>query len=557
MLKRTVNTALFPRSASAPESSETATRDKSALQVLDPNCLNGMIGKRSSTAELSQQANKCVAGNLQPLKPLARRRQSQDHLALDPLIEQPPGFPRTPIRGGISRNIFLDPPHDTTEPTPTSTPADRITWNYKPHSSAATTSEDQEATNFVSTLSQTSVTRPIVSRHFDAIAVVSEPQGTPPADPIDTAWSRLLHDKQTPLKPMGAVPKKLLRSSSPPSPTRDSHAMGVLSLRRTKSCATEWPESPAKRRKTRPSSSHGVDMSSGTNTKVLVDIIHGELENSSRKRKRTVSSSSSLRAFDDKSAPIIPVISSEHNAPYAAQENRLHTPKDLPTIDLSTRGTPQPDFVPIQAPAQEQRAPGCPDEDDGFDNEMSEDFEACFQDLVTRAERVTAFGDEEPVLRQVKPNSEHRLSTGPGQSVAVEFKDGVIPPTDARETFGADQQSLNQHRQSLQARTMDDDDFDDYGDCDAADLESLFAKIEENQLDKMPSEGMNVTVMDANASISRVDEVRLDETTRAETSQTVGAVDVSSDDEFGVDVDFDDLAIECAQAAPETYGVRM
>ena len=562
MLKHTVNTALFSRSASAPSPSENATRDKSALHVLDPNCRNGMIGQRNPLTGLSQQANKFVAGILQPPEPFARRQQSQDHLSLDPLTEQPPGFPQTPVRGGISRNIFLDPSHDITEATPTSTPADRITWNYKPNSSAATVSEDQEATNFVSTLSQTSITRPIVSRHFDTLIVASdaheraEVQGTPPADPIDAAWSRLLHDKQTPHKLMAAVPRKLLRSSSPPSPSRDSRAMGVLGLRRTKSCTTDWPESPAKRRKTRPSSSQGVDMSSSPNTRVLVDIIHGELENSTRKRKRTDSPSSSLRAFDKTSTSIIPVIPSERNAPYAAQDNRLHVPKDLLTIDLSTRTIPQPELVPMQAPAQEQKASACSDEDDCFDNEMSEDFEACFQDLVTRAERVTAFGDEKPVPRQVEPKHEHQLPTGSGRSVAEGLKDDVVPPTNAKEASWAHQQSPNQHRESLQGHTIDDDEFDDYGDCDAADLESLFAKLEESQLDKMSSVAMNVTVTEVDPSISRVDEVRLDDRTRAETSRSVSAVDVSSDDEFGVDADFDDLAIEYAQATPETYGVR-
>ena len=559
MLKPTAKTALLSRSASAPSPTDTTARDKSALHVLDPNCRNGMIGQNNPSTRLSQEASKSVAGTIQPP---ARHQQSQDHLSLASLIEQPQGFPQTPVRGGISRNIYVDHSHDTTEVTPISTPPDRITWNYKPNSSAATTSEEQEATNFVSNLSQTSVARPIVSRHFDPLVAASdtrtraEVQETPPADPIDAAWSRLLHDKQTPHKPMGAVPRKLLRSSSPPSPTRDSRVMGILGLRRTKSCATEWPESPAKRRKTRPSSSSGVDMSSGPNTRVLVDIIHGELEISSRKRKRTDSPVSSVRGFDETSASIIPVIPSELNGVNAVQDHRLPTPKDLLTIDLSARKIPQPALVPTQGPAHEQQASRCPDEDEDFDNEMSEDFEACFQDLVTRAERVTAFGDEEPVPGQVEPEYEHQLPTGSGRSVAEGLKDGVVPPKNAEETSWAHQRSPNQHKERLQGHTIDDDEFDDYGDCDAADLESLFAKIEENQLDKMPSERMSATVMKVDPSVSRADETRLDDSTRAGTSgPAVGAVDVSSDDEFGVDADFDDLAIEYAQATPENCGV--
>ena len=537
-----------------PLQSDSVLGAKHNLRRSEPTCRDRVLGKRKAQADLSQNSENVSPNASQPSSMTGGSCQPHDYHLQTSATKEPRGFPQTPVRGGTSRTIFLDPAHDSTEMTPTSTPVDHVTWNTNLLSSGTTDSDEQKAMGTVQGLSQKSASQPTVSKHFELndgpsnSHVRPKSQGTSVVDPMELAWSRFLPDKQTPRKPTCAVPPKLLHSSSPPSPSRVLQRAGTSSLRRTKSCATDWPVSPAKRRKTGTSSSQVMDLVSGPTTKDLVGIIQGELQVSSYKRQIKTPIVSSPSVINEISRPAAPLLQLEQSQSGNPHDPLLQNFPDIVGEDTQAHSSSQGGKLAEHPVLQGRHTSPEFDDDDFLDVEMLEALEASVQDIMPQSGRLAALisTNHSPsniqrldgIGTQRRKNEPAESALAPSRFVTHAPNGEELQPNDRLSTAGQVEVSAD--------RVMNHDEFDGYEDCDAADLESLFAKFEERHVDKSFANDANSRVHNEE-DVSQGDPIQ--RVSMKQSTGTVRCTDIVSDvDEFGVDADFDELALECAHA---------
>ena len=494
--------------------------------------------------------------------------------------------PQTPV-GRLPLAELIGNAEDALVHGESDTPYERVYWNLSPrssdqansletpavrrgkkraHSSSPSSSSPNEASNHFAT------TKP----SFD-LQTLQKSLKTPQADPAGDLWSRYsMHDndKQTPTGPGALTAIDLMNSSSPETPAIHLLGRDGGGLRRTVSCGTQWPTSVAKRRKIHHTSSHeegnsistvaekaggGQSTTKMSRVSLLVDMVQERLAKPVNKVDvRGPSSSSPLPDIgsfgDDRASSLL-----QRQQAQAGEHELSPTEKNPPRMRI----TPRLQSPEEQDQGHDDRESSSDFGDDDIDFELLETVDATIASTTGtgREERglnaSELFMDDEGGGRRdfVQRTSPER------HSQTVERGQHVIGPVliSGKGDFnqGFPEQSLGQttRRSSLPQITGDVDEFDDDdSDLFAADLEDVVAMYDNLQPQHDHQAGDHgAPAGDAERDeIGQPDAEAVQEASFSHTdTKTRELVEVSSSDEFGEDLDFEQVAVECASVAQE------
>lgn len=374
------------------------------------------------------------------------------------------------------------------------------------------------------------------------------------------------NDKQTPTGPGALKSIELMHSSSPQTPTM--HLLGRDGgLRRTLSCGTEWPTSIAKRRKIQHSSSHGEqnvilaaqdDAGDGRSTtkisrvSFLVDMVQETLAKPVDKVNVRGPSSSSpfpdTGSFDaDRASPSLQRLQAQ------AVEREV-SPTGGKGLRKHLSSCQQSQEAPDPKPDDKESSSDFGDDDIDFELLNTVDANIISTNGMGPDVRDTDIselfigdndGDEDPSFARTSPKSASGGFGGAGNErpAARETQDlGAAGSVHCLlgQTLG---QPIEQ-ASDVQTGEESDEFGDDGSDILAADLEDVVAMYDsmQPQNDHGPTDSMSE---DKTNTLSKV--VELAVSSRADVG-TTELVEISSNDEFGEDLDFEQIAVEYASA---------
>ena len=397
---------------------------------------------------------------------------------------------------------------------------------------------------------------------------------TPQGDPASDLWNRYSldiksHEKRSPTKMNDRSFLQSMNSSSPQQPFQAFNARESAGLRRSFSCSMEWPTSAAKRRKLQHDLSHQElsvgptateqpatkSQKSRSRLSLLVDKIHDDLARPLVDNTDS-SSASAIKSFHSKADEPINDLPSSPEQPvrqeaWASSGVRTLQNQDENTIEMMTHLTGEEPHPSRSHSEQPERRGTCeevinePDAgsdfgDDDLDLEMLEALDASvasIQPVDTEPKR--------PESRNGKPNPKpklncegHQAFNSVGHAQVLEDKNQQPAPSVIRHaTFGAGQEN----------------EFgDDADDVSAEDLEDAIAlfnsqrnadcKFKPSRLEEQAVNMPRVIGIARGTQVEKSDQELVEE--------VVVSNEHSSDDEFGGDVEFEEIIAESDQAVP-------
>ena len=477
------------------------------------------------------------------------------------------GCPQTPV-GKVPLTDLLASGDGTSRQHVNVTPIERVLWNNSPVSSESANSRQRGRKRAHSSSSASSSPND-ASHHFGG----SKPQlnlqelqkafQTPKADPADDLWSRYSLNtgtggKRSPTAPAGLAFTQLIHSSSPQTPA--SHLQGKEGggLRRALSCI-EWPTSAAKRRRlqlsgTYKESNGGSDRDErGPDTKdnsrmSRVSFLVGKIHDGLTKPPATEDFSSSMPAA---SSPMARIANDLTDRDQTLQQGS-QTAIDEVVTGLSQTAVALKEHTPpaLELSAEEIADLDKDDEssdfgDDDLDLEMLENMDATLKTFPSPKEKVPS-------------PKRGRNHLGPsGVTTTVDRNQGIREPYQnghtlaiAPETERLSQVSFPSGISSspVLAAASNHDEFDeDDEEVSAVELENVFARYDtqpqhqvagdegprENESDAMhPTPATEISRKSIFGPMTTIDtEVQI----------------VSDDSDFGDDLDFEQIAAECAE----------
>ena len=501
--------------------------------------------------------------------------------------------PQTPV-GRLPLAELIGNTEDALAHRENDTPYERVYWNISPRSSDQTNSLETAAVRrgkkrarssspSSSSPNEASNSFAATNPSFD-LQTLQKSLKTPQADPAGDLWSRYSmngNDEQTPTGPGALRSIDLMHSSSPQTPAL--HLLGRDSgLRRTVSCGTEWPTSVTKRRKINHTSSHdegnailaahkdagdGRSKSKVSRVSLLVDMVQERLAKPVQKIDfRGPSSSSPL--------PDTGSFSSAHASPtlqrlqaQVVEQESSPTRKDAPTTRMRSRQqSPE-----AQDQMQNEHESSSDFGDDDIDFELLSTVDAAIAATSSMGREAQSMTTSELFMRDKNGGgqaSAWRLSPAE-QPKALESAENERPATrEALKTgklggmYRLPEQTLGEttEQPSIEQSEEETDEFgDDDSDLLAADLEGVVALYDSLKPQNNQAPGEEIAKDETDMRWKAVEVAVLP---RHDT-MTTEPVEVSSDDEFGDDLDFEQIAVEYASsnsgfqsAAPRSNSVR-
>lgn len=515
----------------------------------------------------------------EPPRPSASQSKARSQTSSQTAALQARGeCPQTPV-GRLPLAELIGNTEDSLAHLENETPYERVYWNVSPGSSdqanplltpAGRRSKKRARSSSPSTSSPNET-----SNHFAAtkpsfdLQTLQKSLKTPQADPAGDLWSRYSmngNDKQTPTGPGALKSIEMLHSSSPQTPAM--HLLGRDSgLRRTVSCGTEWPTSITKRRKIQHTSSHGEhnvvlaaqeDAGDGRSTtkmsrvSLLVDMVQEALAKPVDKADaRGPSSSSPLPdtgSFnDDRASPSLPRLQAQAVEQELSPTGTNHLRKRLSSRQQSPEA---------QDPRLDDKESSSDFGDDDIDFELLNTVDATIAStsgMGREAEGTNISelfsgdegGGEHAFVRRTSPILPSDAFGGADNERPAPRE--TLDPGTVGSVHCLPEQTLGQTtEQALVVQTgQGSDEFgDDDSDVFAADLEDVVAMYDslQPQNDHAPAENMSE---DKTNTLPKDVEVAVSTRTNVKTTKLV---EVSSDDEFGDDLDFEQIAVEYASA---------
>ncbi|KAL8929886.1 MAG: hypothetical protein Q9208_001030 [Pyrenodesmia sp. 3 TL-2023] len=490
-------------------------------------------------------------------------------------MSQPKECPQTPL-GRLPLAELIAAVDDNANGSFDLTPGERVLWQYVPGSSqlsssqpATTSKQGKKRARSTSPLSssqnETSKHFPSKKQSFD-LQTLQKTLKTPQADPAADLWTRYS------LKTAGArdgSPTRndasfieLLRSSSPQTPGSHLKTRELKSLRRSISCANEWPTSAAKRRRLNYGGSQYQALNeqlheniesaktSGAKTSrvsLLVEQVQKALLRSRTGDAKAESNMESSPSSDKDSGTDHCQSSPTHGTQNHCNQGSEPQDPILPTIVAARPQVVREDATDLAEKASEF-------EDDDFDDdELLEAVDASLtpglpvHDPVDKPGRhpalvhmpvehltVSKLSTKAPVIvERATTQGGSKYSTS-STSTFTETKDSNPPPAGGGDYYD------------------DDDDDDDANDMSAADFEDIVAVYDEQKPDvgkqSHEHQARRATVRQPLAELGQP----VQSLTRKESHAAQGKahiIDVSSDDEFGEEADFDDIVAQCTAAS--------
>ena len=489
-----------------------------------------------------------------PPQPLSQRSDTKDVR----------DCPQTPV-GRLPLTQLLASGDDTSRQHLNLTPIERVLWDNSPVSSEPSKSRRRSGKRARSS-SPASSSQNETSRHFGTTKPQTDLQAlqkalkTPKADLANDLWSRYsgTTERRSPTAPAGLPFTQLLPSSSPQTPASHLQSRDGSGLRRALSCI-EWPTSAAKRRKLQRAgvykdSNGGIakiegrmdmnEISKKSRVSFLVEKIHDGLtkpaaadEYSSSEPAR--SSPVARKSNGSPSRPKLP-----------SQEGQIAIDEVVTVLSQTAVAPKERTLPPLVLSAEEiadiEEADGSSDfGDDDLDLEMFETVDATLE----------AFSSGDANVVSLKPsNSQLGVDRAITASDPKEHSRKSHQPGAAQEDPG-NTERLSQisfpsgiSSSPVQAVAPQQDEFDeDEDEVSAADLENVFA-----QYDTQPQHMAG----EQDHPAKQADATRREPATHASVGSRFGPksvtnthIEVLSDDEdFGDDLDFEQIAAECAEA---------
>lgn len=486
--------------------------------------------------------------------------------------------PQTPV-GRLPLAELIGNTEDVLAHGESDTPYERVYWNVSPRTSDEANSLETPAARRGKKRARSSSPSSSpneASNHFTVtkpsfdLQTLQKSFKTPQADPAGDLWSRYSmngNDKQTPTGPGALRPIELLHSSSPQTPVM--HLLGRDGgLRRTMSCGTEWPTSIAKRRKIQHTSSHkeintmlaaeeeagdGRSTTKMSRVSLLVDMVQERLAKPVDKLDvRGPSSSSPLPdtgSFDDnRASPSLQRLQAQtveqDSSPTGKTTPRKHT--------ISRQQSPE-----VQNQKTDDKDSSSDFGDDDLDFELLDAVDAriASTDRMGREVGGTAFSElflddggssEQVFVRRMSPMPPSEIYGCANNERPAPR--GTLKPGILGSVHCLPEQALGQttEQPSMVQTGEETDEFgDDNSDLFAADLEDVVAMYDSLQPenDQAPTEDMAEDETDILPTATKV------AASPHTDVRTTEPVEVSSDDEFGENLDFEQIAVEYASAA--------
>ncbi|KAL9008172.1 MAG: hypothetical protein Q9173_006674 [Seirophora scorigena] len=468
--------------------------------------------------------------------------------------------PQTPI-GRLPLTELIAAFDDSANQNLNATPGERVLWQHGPGSSQLSGSQPatmskpgkrkaRSSSHSSSSQNETSSHFPSKKQSLDS-HTLQKTLSTPHPDPAADLWAKY-SSKTIGIRDGSPTTNErsfaeLLRSSSPRTPGSHLKTRELKGLRRSISCANEWPTSAAKRRRLnhagsqRQASKHLVPERNESAKMSRVSLLVEQVQNALlRSRAADAKTDSRLESSPspDKGAVIDPSQSSSNGA------TRVHE-----ELDGKSPGTVLPNTMATQAQGFQHDPPdvadkACEFEDDDFNDD----------DLLEAV--VASLAPRTPVDRTcVKnvPQSGAARQMLAGQSPTA-YKASTKPNSkqEAGHTAPSNSNSILSKHSKAPAAARDDYDDDEDDDMSVADFEDIVAVYDQRKPDT-PKKSERHSVPQG---ISRkpLTELRQPSISVVRDGERTGhgksqVIDVSSDEEFGGDVDFEDIVAQCTAAS--------
>ena len=471
-------------------------------------------------------------------------------------------YPQTPV-GRLPLAELIASGEDTNQ-AQNHSPVERVLWGNSNHISDQGSSQEipplpRTRKRAYSSSPASSSQKKKVSKHFQTEKTPAEIQAshkalkTPQGDPASELWNRYslnTHstERQSPTKIIGRPFSQLMNSSSPQTPAQAFAGRECAGLRRSFSCGTEWPTSAAKRRKLQHTVNHQESalglaatgepimksQKSKSRLSLLVDKIHEDLTRPSTEETddspATVGGSS--QTVDDERV-VNPVCSAEESS----QPGRLpHSPLRILQDDDQNEKEMMPSLAENVRVAPQQQSD---------------------KQATTKSDAYSDFGDDDLDL-EIFEAAEAPVATAKSgmdipqavETAAVEAEVSFLhgdPAHKSNEQEKSKSQSLKKH---AVPKEESDDEFDDgANDVSTEEFENavaLFASQLDASINVQPNfQKKHGSVISLPRKVAHDSKTIVP--TKASNKDSPEMVESSSDDEFGGDLDFEQIAAECTE----------
>lgn len=461
--------------------------------------------------------------------------------------------PQTPI-GRLPLSELIAGTNDNAHQNLNLTPVERVLWNLSPSTSQLSSSQEGPASlRGQKRARSSSPTAPSKKKKPKRFTSGKQPMDsyksqralkTPKADPASDLWSRYSHanadnEKASPTRSRQEILFELMKSSSPQTPPSHLQTKELGGLRRASSCTNDWPESAAKRRRLNHSTQHnlvtaGIETSetqhlcqsttSISRVSILVERMQDELSGSFKQQRhpnRPAESSPSPEKMESKPSSQPPPNQGEDTVAFASQ----------PAGERKNE-------VTLESPNQNsEKSAGTSDfGDDEFNDEMLDIINAS---LLSACSTTSESGQR---CQKEFTGSHDSILV---DSVLTDHSQNCTPSLQPNYSCPRDQ--LNSTAQQI-----DQDEFsDDETEFPSADLEHLASFYDqqsrgetiEDPNDRIATRSINTQYPPEEADVT----VKMLKNGMREDAVVEG-VDISSEEEFGEEPDFEGLLDGCAEA---------
>ncbi|KAL8748361.1 MAG: hypothetical protein Q9184_007361 [Pyrenodesmia sp. 2 TL-2023] len=483
-------------------------------------------------------------------------------------LSQPKECPQTPV-GRLPLAELIAAVDDSSNRSFDLTPGERVLWQYVPGSSQLSSSQpgttSKQGKKRARSTSPLSSSQNEASIHFANkkqsfdLQTLQKTLKTPQADPAADLWTR--YSLRTGGARDGSPTRndasftELLRSSSPQTPGSHLKTRELKSLRRSISCANEWPTSAAKRRRL----THG-----GSQHQVLNEPLHENRDTAKTARvsllvEQVQNALLRSRTGDAKAAPNMVSSPSpdKDSVDDQCQSSPTHGTQDHCNQDPEPQDRILPTIVAEQAHIVRDDATNFAEkasefEDDDFDDEeLLEAVDASLTPGLPVRDPADKLGR---ALAPLQTPAKHLTMSKASTTAAVRVERAMTQggsnyPTSSASTFT---KAKDSKPPPTAGGDYDDDDDDDDNDMSAADFEDIAAFYDEQKLDVAnQSHGHQATRATVRQPLAELGQP-VQSLTRKESHETqvkAHIIDVSSDDEFGEEADFDDIVAQCTAAS--------
>ncbi|KAL8800044.1 MAG: hypothetical protein Q9182_005444 [Xanthomendoza sp. 2 TL-2023] len=367
---------------------------------------------------------------------------------------------------------------------------------------------------------------------------------TPQADPAADLWTRysLKAGNRSPTRNDPAL-AALLKSSSPDTPGKYVKQRELGGLRRSISCANEWPTSVAKRRRLHHTSSQAQALD---DRQTIEQRDNARMSRVNHLVEQIQNGLLKSRAADLNEKPR----TSSSPSPGEHAPSRSSSPSVLRSLGHENDEQDGSDrtLVGNGIAAQENGSDltsGISDfEDDDFDDELLEAVDASMAPAqISR----TGFRESAPIAQPM--NARRANLQSPNKFTAAVGRGKIVTEAGCSSNVDGHRSALSTATATVQSKTEDFDD-EDADDISAAALENLIAVYDKQAPQKQfhqqlpqqvpPSRVMNEPCRSRAPTTT---------TKQAVKSGRGEVIDVSSDEEFGEAFDFDDIGADGTEAA--------